>query len=83
MAGPALRVERLLGEDGLHVVYLDDRSGYVRDPGALAVVLGEWRTFAAISGMELNGAKTQIWGRNRGAEQALQAAGYITVESGV
>eukprot|EP00969_Alexandrium_andersonii_P329268 14549567-Alexandrium_andersonii.AAC.1 len=33
--------------------------------------------------MEINEAKTQIWGRNRGAERALQAAGYATVDSGV
>eukprot|EP00969_Alexandrium_andersonii_P300503 13285502-Alexandrium_andersonii.AAC.1 len=61
MAGPSMRVERLLGGDGLQVVYLDDRSGYVRTPEALAVVLGEWRTFSEVSGMEINEAKTQIW----------------------
>eukprot|EP00969_Alexandrium_andersonii_P100316 4425140-Alexandrium_andersonii.AAC.1 len=33
--------------------------------------------------MEINEAKTQVWGRDRGAERALQAAGYATVDSGV
>eukprot|EP00969_Alexandrium_andersonii_P181557 8023379-Alexandrium_andersonii.AAC.1 len=61
----------MLGECGLQIVYLDDRSGFVDSIGALRMVLQAWAECAEVSGLEINAEKTQIWGRDPESTQLL------------
>eukprot|EP00969_Alexandrium_andersonii_P197568 8727677-Alexandrium_andersonii.AAC.1 len=59
MAPPTRAAEHALEHDGRQVVYLDDRSGMVRDLRTLERILNFWEAFAEGTDLRTNAAKTQ------------------------
>ena len=75
LAGPHRAVQARL-PTAKQVLYMDDRSACFRSIQDLDEWLGFWQEFEAVAGrLKTNGSKTQLWGRTKGALQALRDRG--------